>query len=327
MSEQTARAHTSTSNRAKAWDHADRKIVFKSVVDNPFRVQWPHAPANVQNAILACVVEMLTGVADYNLSRERTSRRKRKRSQSTQDGGAVITLPSATNEPTHLGRVTAETSSTVQSAAIDTVNAAPSILGSLVIGINEVTKRLEVLANSHRRTIHSEGGHDSNIVRHSASSSPVGCLVIACRADVDPPALINHIPALVAACNTRREVRESTGSIWLVSLPKGSEHTLAAAVGLRRACIMLIQDPMSYFPALAPLLQPTSLLVAPWLESGASARPTTLIPTHVKQVRTTAPKDMKAAKDKRARTRAAAKERRKHKSTLVPKRITLSSTG
>ena len=40
MSNQAARAHTSQSNRAKARSDADRKTIFKSVVDNPFRVQW-----------------------------------------------------------------------------------------------------------------------------------------------------------------------------------------------------------------------------------------------------------------------------------------------
>lgn len=40
MSDQTARAHTSKSNRAKVRDSADRKAIFKSVVDNPFRIQW-----------------------------------------------------------------------------------------------------------------------------------------------------------------------------------------------------------------------------------------------------------------------------------------------
>ncbi|KAI0830568.1 hypothetical protein BC628DRAFT_1354592 [Trametes gibbosa] len=335
MSEQAARAHTSSSNRAKTRDHTNRKVIFKSVVDNPFHIQWysillgplqvllssdvlrPHIPTNIQNAILACMVEILTGVADYNLSRERTSRRKRKRL--SQDREVIATL----KEPSHPEIATEDKGYTTQTRSADTSINTPLILGSLVVGINEVTKRLEALANSHRRAISVETDERSAAIVHSAIHPPRGCLVIVCRGDVDPPALINHIPNLVAACNSRRYVRDTAGCAWLVSLPKGAEFTLAAAVGLRRACIMLIQDPAACFPALVPLLQSVPLLVAPWLESYPSSGSTPLVATHIKQLRTTAPKDMKAAKDKRARERAAAKERRKHKS--LPKRLTLSS--
>lgn len=62
----------------------------------------------------------------------------------------------------------------------------------------------------------------------------------------------------------------------------------------------------------------TSLLVnvsppaASWLAAPASAHGS-LIPTHIKQLRTTAPKDMRAAKERRSRGRAEAKARKKAK--------------
>lgn len=58
------------------------------------------------------------------------------------------------------------------------------------------------------------------------------------------------------------------------------------------------------------------ILSASWLntpEPAQSNKPT-LVPTHIKQLRTTAPKDMKAAKERRNRQRGLAKE---HKSTLA----------
>jgi ribonuclease P/MRP protein subunit POP3 len=47
-------------------------------------------------------------------------------------------------------------------------------------------------------------------------------------------------------------------------------------------------------------------LAAPWLSSPAQQQQ--LIPTHIKQVRTSAPKDMKAAKERRAEGKALAKQ-------------------
>lgn len=40
MSHKAARTHTHVSNRAKARQDGDRKVVFKSVLDNPIRIQW-----------------------------------------------------------------------------------------------------------------------------------------------------------------------------------------------------------------------------------------------------------------------------------------------
>jgi len=57
-----------------------------------------------------------------------------------------------------------------------------------------------------------------------------------------------------------------------------------------------------------PLLDGVPTLVASWLAS--IPRPQ-LVPTHIKQVRTTAPKDMKAAKERRLEGKALAKQRRK----------------
>lgn len=80
--------------------------------------------------------------------------------------------------------------------------------------------------------------------------------------------------------------------------------------------------------ALAALLESVPLVVAPWLATtplrtqvaySADGPPpkqlrtgeTSLVPTHIKQLRTTAPKDMRAAKELRAKGRAEAKAKRK----------------
>jgi ribonuclease P/MRP protein subunit POP3 len=64
-------------------------------------------------------------------------------------------------------------------------------------------------------------------------------------------------------------------------------------------------------------------LVATWL---ASIPRQQLVPTHIKQVRTSAPKDMRAAKERRLERKATAKQRQKEakQSVLDMKRKTLS---
>lgn len=61
-------------------------------------------------------------------------------------------------------------------------------------------------------------------------------------------------------------------------------------------------------PNLATLLDTIPTLAAPWLSNAAQHQQ--LIPTHIKQVRTSAPKDMKAAKEQRVAGKASAKQRR-----------------
>lgn len=57
-----------------------------------------------------------------------------------------------------------------------------------------------------------------------------------------------------------------------------------------------------------PLLEPVPVIVAPWLAPAAQSVPA--IPTHIKQVRTSAPKDIKKHKEKRFQEKKEAKERR-----------------
>jgi ribonuclease P/MRP protein subunit POP3 len=65
------------------------------------------------------------------------------------------------------------------------------------------------------------------------------------------------------------------------------------------------------------------ILTAPWLTSGAFAVTSdtehVYEPTHVKQLRTTAPKDIKAVKEQRAQGKAAAKLRREVKGIISKK--------
>ncbi|KAL5638433.1 hypothetical protein ACGC1H_005200 [Rhizoctonia solani] len=178
----------------------------------------------------------------------------------------------------------------------------PPLLKHCVFGINEVTKRLE--SQIHPNAL---GTTTASV----ASSKPQLRFVIACRTDVDPPMLIDHLPALVAACNSAIPSNsEDKMFIKLATLPMGGEHTLAEMVGLRRVAVMALDVETPGLERLESLLSSITPLRASWLAppSNISQEPKELVPTHVKQLKTSAPKDMKTHRQKRKREVGEAKE-------------------
>ncbi|KDQ63202.1 hypothetical protein JAAARDRAFT_29217 [Jaapia argillacea MUCL 33604] len=336
MSERTARMHTNVSNRAKAKQSLERKVVFKSVLDNPFHIQWPSVPMNVQNSILASIVSMAEGVAAYHQLRESQSR-TRKRARRVAKLGSGGGEPSAkkrrpsNEEPSNMDIDSPQTTleGADPHAGIQNLNepedtvtlAPPPILHHLIFGINEVTKRLESQVRANRQTI-----VFSNKETTVTELSPIR-LILVCRADVDPPMLVGHIPHLVASCNSAIRGRGSSGahqdSIRLVPLPKGSEFILSEAIGLRRVSILAVDAAAPGLAALEALLGSVPVLSASWLtpQSLSAPQERTLEPTHIKQLRTSAPKDVKAAKQLRAEAKKAAKERNTLKKQTVRKRV------
>ncbi|KAI0715346.1 hypothetical protein C8Q76DRAFT_453485 [Earliella scabrosa] len=327
MSEQVARAHTSQSNRAKTRIENERKAVFKSVVENPFRVQWPPVTTNVQNAVLAWVVDNFQGVAQYNLDREHASRKRRRACSSGGSRSSKRAKTAQADEPSESsGAIGAVGPSSMSDAVVEPA-VEPSVLKHVVFGINEVTRRLEHISQSYREGVTPVTTQQGARVPSTPPSTSSGRLVIACRADVNPPILLGHFPNLVAACNSMHQGSSSVspGKTWLIPMSKGAEDTLADAMGLRRVSVMLIENTIMNFSALEALLGNVPLLSAPWLCPPTRDRTFSLIPTHIKQLRTSAPKDMKAAKEKRFKERAAAKDRRRSGQKNIPKRVTLSN--
>ena len=105
-----------------------------------------------------------------------------------------------------------------------------SIVNHLVVGLNAVTKRLEeqVRKRPHSVTITSGGPAADTQTTNSDL-----CLVLACRADIDPPLLIDHLPHLISSCNAMQKE-----SVRLASLPEGAEGILAKALGIRRVTVI-----------------------------------------------------------------------------------------
>lgn len=214
----------------------------------------------------------------------------------------------------------------------------------ITIGINEVTRKLESQIESFRKLVTITT--PSRVKKIPRKSAPIA-VVFVCRADVNPPILLDHIPHLVAGCNSIRPKSDPQGAqepLKLIVLPKGSEPALAQALGLRRAAIIAIhvsapdvrtftsdaldQRDAPYLPAFYKMLQSVPIISAPWLvppSQPVSSR--SLVPTHIKQLRTTAPKDMKAAREQRAKARAAAKKTTSGAKHRSKERVILKTAG
>ncbi|KAH9937214.1 uncharacterized protein B0H18DRAFT_1081465 [Fomitopsis serialis] len=305
MADKLVRTHTNQSNRAKAKDALERKPVFRSVLDNPFRVQWPSVPVNVQNAIVARFVDMVQGVSEYHAERERRSRKRKSSLKGTTARASkrprLAPPASKLADGTVPEPVSMVQSQTADSVAVDggqdAVKPRPDVLNHLTFGINEVAKLLEKTARSDSRTVVST----SPVQEPLSDDRPR--IILVCRGDVSPPALLQHIPHLVATCNTRRSTTDADG-IYLVPLSKGAEASLAEAIGLRRISVIAVHAGAPRISELTSLLENVVLPTASWLAAPTDAS-ISLIPTHIKQLRTTAPK--------RSRGRAAAKLRQKNR--------------
>ncbi len=73
----------------------------------------------------------------------------------------------------------------------------------------------------------------------------------------------------------------------------------------------VVQNETAGLSALSPILEAVPVISAPWFVPQSYASDKQIVPTHIKQVRTSAPRDMKAAKEERAAGRAAAKQKRR----------------
>lgn len=205
----------------------------------------------------------------------------------------------------------------------------PLVLKHIKFGINEVTKLLESQISMLRQCL-----LDKRPMEDDDIPSPL--VIFACRWDLNPPTLLAHIPHLVASVNTLASTYHVNFTeappipeVKLVNLPKGSENPLAEAMGMRRVSMVALNvcgsplhssmSPDSFQSSvvlgikLDGLLKMVPRLATPWLIPTTSR--TLLAPrlelTHVKHLKTTAPVDIRAAKQERIEARKAEKQRRR----------------
>jgi ribonuclease P/MRP protein subunit POP3 len=208
------------------------------------------------------MVNLADGVSEYRQGRSMESR-KRKRKRATKDASQLnVNVSKRAKKVIHSGvssevmdvedadgfaaipggAVSSELSTDdavameVEASAPDcqVSREPPSILQHLTIGINEVTRKLESQIRLSRQTVIIS---DKGTLSSESPSQRHIKAVFVCRADINPPILIDHLPHLVSACNSSRKRPDF---IKLVPLPKGAELTLASAMGLRRVAVVAV---------------------------------------------------------------------------------------
>lgn len=175
----------------------------------------PSVPINLQNAVLAYILQILDGVSKYHDNCSALSRKRKRAAKSLCDASSKDK----------------KQKSQEQEIATDHDDAikCPSILRHIVYGINAVTKRLELHSHSLRRPTTVIPTPTVEI----QSNRPFKYIFV-CRQDVDPAILVDHLPHLVASCNSA----QASNHVKLVPLPKGSELVLAQALGIRRVTVL-----------------------------------------------------------------------------------------
>ena len=134
-------------------------------------------------------------------------------------------------EPIHPEKPILETATDVFSTAERVDIESPLILSHLLYGVNVVTKRLEIQTQRARRL---------TVISPETSDQPSDLkplkYVFVCRADVDPPLLLDHLPHLVAAYNSTNP----SEYLKLMPLPQGAELALARALCIRKVTVLAI---------------------------------------------------------------------------------------
>jgi ribonuclease P/MRP protein subunit POP3 len=213
-----------------------------------FALTRPSIAANVENNLLARLVHITEGVSDYHLERERQSKRKRRDRASQKRRNlpqSALTSKDQEKAPDANTAAAGVLASNIPAGLLEIINdghasdpAQPEILKHLVIGVNEVTKRLERQSKMIQqiRNTSSPGNSDED--------SLIGVIFV-CKGDIDPPMLVSHLATLVASYNldavrTYSPQMKPPPHIKLIPFSKGIESSLAAAMGLRRVAVMAV---------------------------------------------------------------------------------------
>jgi ribonuclease P/MRP protein subunit POP3 len=113
---------------------------------------------------------------------------------------------------------------------------APPIIPHITVGVNEVTKALETEVRSSRPTVVIPSPAVDQT--HALTSA-----IFICYADLDTPAIVAHLPQLVALCNS---MRSENHKIKVVQLPVGAQGSLANALGYLKRISVLALDVCSF---------------------------------------------------------------------------------
>lgn len=165
-------------------------------------------------------------------------------------------------------------------------------------------------------------------------ANPVQLLLIfVCKDDLNPTGLLDYLLPTVAAVNHHRLLCNELASknqthqslVFITPLPVGAETQLAASLGIKRAAVVALHGDNPQMSHLGRLvekyIQPILPLHVTHRADSLPKQPTneacinrmTLIPTHIKHYKTTAPSDMRKHQSERALKKKQVKLLRRQK--------------
>ena len=184
--------------------------------------------------------------------------------------------------------------------------------GHKIIGINACTRALEqdireTLAGAYTNDISTSAGPAS---RQTAS------ILLICRHDVDPPTLIQHFPAMVAAARAAQKAACSHPLLHLVILPTGSESFLASILGVRSCAVATLKSQRnSVMDQFASIQRESS-----WLDEGVGLIKSSaqscysdaiVAAPSIKLLRSSVPNNLTALNQQRQRARKEARRKKR----------------
>jgi ribonuclease P/MRP protein subunit POP3 len=174
----------------------------------------PVISSGLQQSILTQLTVLFDGVAaHYQLIRDARKKKDIAASSSHEKTENVVTVSEPNQELQRLS------------------TSAPPIIPHITVGINEVTKALEREIQSSRRTVITPNTADDE-------TQSLTKVVFICYADLDTPAVVAHLPQLVALCNSAKSEHHK---IKVVQLPAGAQISLADALGyLKRVSVIAL---------------------------------------------------------------------------------------
>ncbi|UZJ54209.1 hypothetical protein CBS101457_003529 [Exobasidium rhododendri] len=221
----------SESDKAAAFDakKIGKKPVFRPILTSPFSARWPAVSPVHLDAILHALVNYLessetigylkredtsTQKTPARTTKERNKKRKTKLAVAVlEQHGIYAKLPSDDKKILGVGEK-GSTDSKVQSRPI-------------MCGLNSVTRQMETMIKCDADS------HSTELATANTKHTPT--IIFVCQNDVDPPMLVSHFPLLTSTYNAI-----SHRNCYLIRLPKGAEHQLSQATGLRRCSVLSI---------------------------------------------------------------------------------------
>ncbi|GJJ70600.1 ribonuclease P/MRP protein subunit POP3 [Entomortierella parvispora] len=219
------------------------KIVYKNVLDTPFNIPWPEVTAEDSATILDALCELLEPIGAHR-DQCRTDASKNERSRKKIRPGKPNT---ALASPNHDGTNTTQMilTSEFSKSSTEMKTDAPSIMQSISIGINSVTKTLE-------RSV-------QDVVKFPPPSA-----IFLCKGDLAPSHLYSHLGPMVAMVPTT----------LLFPLHKGSEQRLSKALGMKAVGAVAVlagsKEAEDVVMILSRMVEPLSV---PWLPKAATITP------------------------------------------------------